>query len=90
MAGGAAGATGGMAVGVLGAGGIATALGLSGPPGWLVAALGLIGGLGGGYGGSRAGRAGAGAAYDAAEQQAVEVYNEMIRDIYQARGGVPF
>ncbi|MGC4065031.1 MAG: RHS repeat-associated core domain-containing protein [Polyangiaceae bacterium] len=43
------GATGGTALGVAGAGGIAGVLGISGPPGWLVLGLGLIGGLGGGY-----------------------------------------
>jgi hypothetical protein len=45
----AAGATGGTALGVAGAGGIAALLGLSGPPGWLVLGLGLVGGVGGGY-----------------------------------------
>jgi RHS repeat-associated protein len=58
------GATGGGAVGAsLGTAGgvglatlIAGALGLSGPPGWLVIGLGLVGGGVGGYGGSEAGR----------------------------------
>lgn len=58
IAGGAAGSTLGTAGGTLGAAGLALLLGLEGPPGWLVLALGLGGGVAGGVGGSKAGREG--------------------------------
>lgn len=66
MAGGALGVAGGTAA----AGGIAVLLGLSGPPGWLVLALGVVGAGGLGYAGSELGEAGGGALYDAAQSGA--------------------
>jgi RHS repeat-associated protein len=66
FAGGAIGGTVGTAAGVSAAGGIAVAIGIaSGPPGWLVLALGAIGGGVGGYYGAKHGRKAGGAIYDA-------------------------
>jgi RHS repeat-associated protein len=62
--GGAVGAEIGTAAGTAIAVGIAGALGLSGPPGWIVLTLGLAGGAAGGYYGSEGGRQGAGSLYD--------------------------
>jgi len=83
--GGAAGTTLGATAGGAGAGLIAGALGLSGPPGWLVLGLGIIGGGLGGYGGSEGGRA----AVKSTLETAKEMYNETERGIYNLYG-VPY
>ncbi len=64
LLGGAGGAAVGVAGGTAAAGGIAVLLGLSGPPGWLVLGLGVVGAGVGGYFGSEAGRAGGRALYE--------------------------
>ena len=77
IAGGAVGATVGTGVGALGAGGIATILGLgSGPAGWLALGLGIVGGLGGGYAGSRGGDPAGGAAYGVLEPVTPPLFHE--------------
>jgi RHS repeat-associated protein len=63
--GGGIGAEVGVAGGTAAAGGIAALLGLSGPPGWLVLGLGLVGGIAGGAAGSSGGRSLGGAVADA-------------------------
>ena len=85
MVGGAVGATGGAALGAGAAVGVAAFLGLSGPPGWLVLGLGVVGGFAGGYLLSGRGRADAGALYDAAELKATEV-RYGIESIYNLYG----
>lgn len=79
--GGAAGAEVGVAAGTGGAALIAGALGLSGPPGWLVLGLGFLGAIGGGYLGSEGGRAGGEAMYDAATR-ADDTYRQGLKDYY--------
>jgi hypothetical protein len=70
FAGGMAGASLGAAGGTAAAGGIAALLKLSGPPGWLVLALGVVGAGALGYAGSEADEAGGGALHDAARSEA--------------------
>ncbi|MCG3156422.1 MAG: hypothetical protein DKINENOH_03046 [bacterium] len=67
--GGAAGAAVGTAGGAAAATGIAALLGLSGPPGWLVLGLGVLGAGAGGYFGSEGGRAGGRAMYESQRTQ---------------------
>jgi hypothetical protein len=70
VGGGAVGVTVGTGLGTATAGGIAGLLGLSGPPGWLVLALGIGGGLLGGFGGSEGGKRLGGKAVDLIEDAA--------------------
>ena len=81
FAGGAVGAEAGVATGTGLAVLIAGGLGLSGPPGWLVLALGIVGGGAGGYLGSEGGRAGGEALYDAATS-ADTAEREALNDFY--------
>jgi RHS repeat-associated protein len=88
--GGAGGATLGVAGGTAAATGIAAVLGLgSGPPGWLVLGLGLLGGGAGGYYGSAGGRAAGGALYDSAQlrdYQRSQEMNQFYSDPYVIMG----
>jgi RHS repeat-associated protein len=91
--GGALGGSAGAGVGVLAASGIATLLGLSGPPGWLVLGLGIVGGIGGGYLGSRGGRAVGRETYKAStelEVKATRVMQGYVRRMKMYRLGLGY
>ncbi|HUF54865.1 MAG TPA: RHS repeat-associated core domain-containing protein [Dehalococcoidia bacterium] len=68
---------------------IAGVAGLSGPPGWIVLGLGLVGAGAGGYFGSEGGRAAGGALYDASQShdaQRRQEMNEFYSDPYVIMG----